>query len=83
LDAFLIFPLCTTCLAHLIFLDLITLIIFNEESKLWSSSLCSFLHLPAIASLLALNMFSALYSHIHSVFALLFYGMIILKYAVS
>jgi hypothetical protein len=35
-----------TCLAHLIFLDLITVIIFCEDYKLGSYSLCSFLQSP-------------------------------------
>jgi hypothetical protein len=30
---------------------LITLIMLEEEYKLWSSSLCSFLHLPVTSSL--------------------------------
>jgi hypothetical protein len=43
--AFIISPIRVTCPAHPVLLDLIILI-FSEEYKLWSSSLCSFLQLP-------------------------------------
>jgi len=55
LYAFLISPIRATRYTHLILLDSLTLIIFGEAHKLWSSSLGSLLQPPATASLLGPN----------------------------
>ena len=55
LYATLLSPTCATCPGHLILLDLITRIIFREQYRSFSSSLCSFLHCPLTSSLLGPN----------------------------
>jgi hypothetical protein len=40
-------PPCVTCPTHLKLFDLISLKIFGEEFRLWSSPLCNFLHDPS------------------------------------
>jgi len=48
--AFLISPMRAVCPFHLILRDLITLIVFSEACKFWSSSLCSLLQSSATSS---------------------------------
>jgi hypothetical protein len=55
LYTFLPSPMRATFPAHLIFLDLICLMIFVDEYKLWNFSLCNFLHSPVTSSLFGIN----------------------------
>ena len=60
-------PIHATCPSHLIFLDFITRILFDEQYGSFSSSICSFLHSPVTSSLLGLNiLLSTLFSNILS-----------------
>ena len=53
-----------TCSSHLILIDFINRTIFGEEYSSWSSSLCSFLHLPVTSSHLDPNIIlSILFSY--------------------
>ena len=63
------FPIRATCLANLNLLDLITWIVFGEQYRLLSSSLCSFLRSTVTPSLLGSNIpLTNLFSSTHNFF---------------
>jgi hypothetical protein len=64
LCAFLFCRMSATCSSHFILFDMIILILFDEEYKLWSWSLCHFLQPLIILFLLGPNiLLSTLFSH--------------------
>jgi hypothetical protein len=68
LYAFLIYSTSATCSAHLVLLDVITLIVLGESYKLWSSSLCTLLQPFATFSLVGPKiLFSTLLKNILNV----------------
>jgi len=60
--AFLLSPVCITCPTHLIFLDFITPVIFDEQCILGRSSLCNFLDHPITSDALLRTFFSNIFN---------------------